>query len=185
MRECLVQLSAKHHQLTRRRIIHVFRFDVSRNTDLADCLNNTVGVVDKVALVRCNISKIFQTGSLTVVTADECSENRRVSEVLIKVVQLTWVLLFLLVVVVVHPLEEDGLGHRVNIALAHRIVHVRLDRWYTWQCLEVLWCYTVEEVDSEHLVEHGNPGLAREIREDTFDRLLLHIFFLRVHLEEL
>ena len=75
MKECLVQLSAKHHQLTRRGIINVFRFDVTQNTDLADCLYNTVGVVDKVALVRCNISEIFQNGGLTVVTADECSEN--------------------------------------------------------------------------------------------------------------
>ena len=104
---------------------------------------------------------------------------------LIKVVQLTWVHRINLVIVIVHPLEEDRLGYRVNITLAHRIVYVRLNRWYTWKCLEVLWRNTVKKVDSEDLVEHGNPGLAREIREDTFDRLLLHIFFLRVHLEEL
>ena len=80
--------------------------------------------MDEVALVSGDISEIFQTRSLSVVAADECSENSRVTEMLVKVVKLARVHWIHLVVVETHPLEEDRLRHRVDITLAHRIINI-------------------------------------------------------------
>ena len=42
---------------------------------------------------------------------------------LIKVVDQPWMHWIHLIIVVVHPLEEDRLGDGVDVALAHRLVH--------------------------------------------------------------
>ena len=104
---------------------------MGRDADLSDCLDDTVGVVDEMALVSGHIAEILQARGLTVVAADEGSEDTRVSEVLVEVEQKTWVHWVHLVVVVVHPLEEDGLGHGVDVTLAHRLVYIRLIHGHT------------------------------------------------------
>ena len=80
---------------------------------------------------------------------------------LIEVEDHPWVHRVHLVVVIVHPLEEDRLGDGVDVTLAHGLVHCRLVDWHAWKRLEVLRSDTIQEVDSENLIEDSDPRLHR------------------------
>ncbi len=90
-----------------------------------------------------------------------------------------------LVVVILHPLQKDGLRDRVDVASLHSRVNCGFVGGHAWKSLERLGSDAVQVVDLEHLVKQGRPGIHGKVWEDTVNSLRFHVFFPGIKLQEL
>jgi hypothetical protein len=90
-----------------------------------------------------------------------------------------------LVVMELHPFQEDSLRDWVHIALCHAGLNISFIWRHTWKRLKILRCHSIQIIYAQNLVENSDPRFSLYMHEEPLNRLLLPILLLWVDLRKL
>lgn len=179
--QSLVELDAEKKKLSGAWVDDVLWSQVCLQTNLMNCLNDSPGIVENLLLVLDAGLHVVEGLCVAVVRLDQSSEHKSVLQVCIKVCDHLGVHLVHLGVVESQPLQQDGLGHAVDVAFRHVGFYLGVAWRHAWEVLERLGGHAVQVVDFENLIEDSEPGLHGEVGPHSFKSLGLHILFLVIH----